>query len=216
MGSSTLGVRAVPTVDLVLPVRGGTVPLGHGYVLFSALSTQLPGLHERRDVGVFTLRGQSEGGELLRLAPGSLRLRCPAEAISLFLGLPGRTLSLAGRSLVLGTPTVRALTPVPELSARLVTFKHALEERDFLEASYRFITELTGSGCTLRVGRRRIVTIAGKKVVGFGLDLSGLSEAASQVLLEQGLGGRRHMGCGLFLPTPESRAREAVHERATG
>jgi hypothetical protein len=39
-------------------------------------------------------------------------------------------------------------------------------------------------------------------VVGFGLQVEGLKPTASQVLQEQGLGGRRHMGCGLFLPTP--------------
>jgi CRISPR-associated protein Cas6 len=206
----------MPAVDLVFPVRGGEVPLDHGYALFSALAGQLPGLHERRDVGVFTLRGQFVAGDLLRLAPGALRIRCPAESIPLFLGLTGKGLTLAGQRLTLGAPTVRALVPVPELSARLVTFKHALEEQDFLEAAYRFIEELTGSGCTLRVGRRRIVTIAGSKVVGFALDLAGLSEAASLRLQEQGLGGRRHMGCGLFLPTPESRAHEAAHARATG
>jgi len=192
------------------------MPLDHGYPLFSALASQLPGLHERRDVGVFTLRGQSAAGDLLRLAPGALRIRCPAESIPLFLGLTGKGLSVAGRSLTLGAPSVHALVPVPELSARLVTFKHALEERGFLETAYRFIDELTGGGCVLRVGRRRIVTIAGAKVVGFAVDLSGLSETASLLLQEQGLGGRRHMGCGLFLPTPESRAHEAAHERTTG
>ncbi|WP_434384578.1 type I-MYXAN CRISPR-associated protein Cas6/Cmx6 [Melittangium boletus] len=204
----------MPTVDLVFQARGGAVPLDHGYGLFSALASQVPALHERRDVGVFTLRGQSTPGDTLRLAPGALRIRCPAEAIPLFLGLTGQGLTLLGQRLTLGAPTVRALVPVPELSARLVTFKHALEEQAFREAAYRFIYELTGGGCTLRVGRRRIVTIAGAKVVGFALDLSGLSETASLVLLERGLGGRRHMGCGLFLPTPESRAQEAAHARA--
>lgn len=207
--------RGMPMVDLVFPVRGPEVPLDHGYPLFSALASRVPGLHERRDVGVFTLRGQSLAGDRLGLAPGALRIRCPAEAIPLFLGLTGLGLSVAGRHLTVGAPTASALAPVPELSARLVTFKHALEEQTFLETAYRFIEELTGSGCTLRVGRRRIVTVAGARVVGFALDLSGLSEAASLRLQEQGLGGRRHMGCGLFLPTPESRGHEALPERAT-
>jgi CRISPR-associated protein Cas6 len=61
------------------------------------------------------------------------------------------------------------------------------------------------------VGRRRIVTIAGKKVVGFALDLSGLAPDASLLLQEKGLGGRRHMGCGLFLPTRAEVAREPRH-----
>ncbi|MFP2925023.1 type I-MYXAN CRISPR-associated protein Cas6/Cmx6 [Pyxidicoccus sp. 3LG] len=66
----------MPAIDLTFPVRGGPVPLDHGYLLFSALSTRLPGLHERRDIGVFNLRGESATSELLHLAGG--RCACAA------------------------------------------------------------------------------------------------------------------------------------------
>jgi len=127
----------------------------------------------------------------------------------MLLGLAGSTLELAGRKVVLGAPTVRALEPVPRLSARVVTFKNALDETAFRVAANRFIEELTGTACTLHIGRRRIVTISGDKVVGFGLDLSELKPEASLMLQEKGLGGRRHMGCGLFLPVRTERRRAA-------
>jgi CRISPR-associated protein Cas6 len=192
-------------IDLLFPVRGGPVPLDHGYLLFSALSARLPGLHARADIGVFTLRGESATRELLHLGRGTLRLRCPADAVPLLLPLVGAPLEVAGRALVLGAPTLRALEPVPSLSARVVTFKHALEEAAFHSAALKFLGEL-GCQARLKVGRRRVVGIAGKKVVGFALDLEGLSGEHSLLLQEKGLGGRRHMGCGLFLPTrPEAR-----------
>jgi CRISPR-associated protein Cas6 len=174
-----------------------------------ALAARLPGLHERREIGVFNLRGRNAVGPALHLGRGALRVRCPAEAIPLFLGLSSSALDLAGRSVVLGAPTIRALEPVPGLSARIVTFKHALDEASFRASAHRFLKELTGSSCTLRVGRRRIVTVAGDKVVGFGLDLSDLTPEASLVIQEKGLGGRRHMGCGLFLPTRAARRKAA-------
>jgi CRISPR-associated protein Cas6 len=37
--------------------------------------------------------------------------------------------------------------------------------------------------------------------VGFALTVQGLSPDSSLRLQTLGLGGRRHMGCGLFLPT---------------
>ena len=205
----------MPVVDLLFPAQGGPVPLDHGYLLFSALSARLPELHERRDVGVFNLRGQGATRESLHLGRGTLRIRCPAESIPLFLGLAGGRLELAGRSVTLGAPTVRAMEQVPRLSARVVTFKHALDEETFRATAHKFIEELTGTSCTLHVGRRRIVTIASTKVVGFGLDLSDLKPEASVVLQEKGLGGRRHMGCGLFLPTRAVRPREAAHASST-
>jgi CRISPR-associated protein Cas6 len=198
----------MPVVDLLFPARAGAIPVDHGYWLFSALATLLPTLHERRDVGIFNLRGTSTVGDSLYLGAGTLRLRCPVEAIPLFLGLAGRSLDLAGHRIVLGAPTVRALEPVPRLSARLVTLKHAEEEEAFRASALRFIEELTGGPCALHAGRRRIVTVAGRKVVGFGLELSELTPHASQVLQEQGLGGRRHMGCGLFLPARVARPKE--------
>lgn len=193
-------------VDLLFPVQGGTVPLDHGYLLFSALSARLPQLHERRDVGVFHLRGAHADQELLHLTPGKLRLRCPAEAIPGLLPLAGDQVQLGGRSLMLGAPMVRALEPVPHLSARLVTFKHALEEGSFRTAAGQFLEALLGKAVPFQVGRRRVVTVAGKTIVGFGLEVSGLQPEDSLVLQEKGLGGRRHMGCGLFLPHREQQS----------
>jgi CRISPR-associated protein Cas6 len=189
----------MPTVDLLFPAQGGPVPLDHGYLLFSALSARIPELHARREVGVFNLRGARASKDTLALDGGTLRLRCSTEALPLLLPLTGETLEVAGRPVRLGVPTVRALTLPTSLSARVVTFKHALDEASFHAATLKFMAEL---GCTGRphVGRRRIIHIAGKKVVGFALDVSELSPESSLKLQEQGLGGRRHMGCGLFLP----------------
>jgi CRISPR-associated protein Cas6 len=197
--ANLLGVR-MPTVDLLFPVQGGAVPLDHGYLLFSALSARIPELHERQDIGVFNLRGARASKDTLGLDSGTLRLRCSTEALPLLLPLTGGTLELAGRPVRLGTPSVRALTQPTSLSARMVIFKHAMDEASFLAATLKFMTE---SGCTGRphVGRRRVTNIARKKVVGFSLDVSELSPESSLKLQEQGLGGRRHMGCGLFLPT---------------
>jgi CRISPR-associated protein Cas6 len=189
----------MPVMDLLFPVRGPPVPLDHGFLLFSALSARLPEIHERRDIGVFTLRGENTTRESLLLGRGTLRLRCSAEAVPLVLSLVRESLDVAGRRLVLGAPTVRVLDPASSLSARVVTFKHAMNEATFRSTASRFLAEL-GCEARLSVGRRRIVKIDGKKIVGFALTLDGLSDEHSLRVQEHGLGGRRHMGCGLFLP----------------
>ncbi|MCP3103968.1 type I-MYXAN CRISPR-associated protein Cas6/Cmx6 [Myxococcus sp. K15C18031901] len=187
-------------IDLIFPARGGKVPLDHGYALFSALSHRLPGLHELKDVGVFNLRGTRAEGTSLLVGHGSMRIRCPPEALPLFLPLTGAALAIGDREVSLGVPKVFPLETPVSLSSRVVTFKHAIDDPSFRSAVHKFLAEL---GCEGRphVGRRRVVAIAGKKVIGYALTLSGLSQRSALLLQERGLGGRRHMGCGLFLPT---------------
>ena len=45
---------------------------------------------------------------------------------------------------------------------------------------------------------RRTLRINGKEIIGFPLQVSGLSASDSILLQERGLGGRRHFGCGIF------------------
>jgi CRISPR-associated protein Cas6 len=49
-------------------------------------------------------------------------------------------------------------------------------------------------------GKRRTLRIKDKEVVGYEVKLEGLTVAESLNIQEQGLGGRRHMGCGVFVP----------------
>ena len=190
-----------PSIDVVFPVLGKDIPLDHSYPLYSALSTRLPGLHDAGELGVFALQGRQGLKDTLDVRRGSLRLRCPASLFGKLLRLAGAELTVAGARLRLGVPTARPLEPAPSLAARLVTIKGFTEEAPFLQAAERQLSAL-GTAGTLKLGRRRIVTIAGKRVVGFELVASGLSDEHSLLLQERGLGGRRHMGCGLFLPLP--------------
>jgi CRISPR-associated protein Cas6 len=50
------------------------------------------------------------------------------------------------------------------------------------------------------LGDRKTFTIHDKKVVGYSMQLLGLSDVDSIKVQEQGLGGRRKMGCGFFEP----------------
>ncbi|NVL78514.1 type I-MYXAN CRISPR-associated protein Cas6/Cmx6, partial [Escherichia coli] len=49
-------------------------------------------------------------------------------------------------------------------------------------------------------GRRRIA-VDGRRVVGFSMRLTGLDATSSLKVQRAGLGGKRRMGCGVFVPT---------------
>jgi CRISPR-associated protein Cas6 len=201
-------------VDLAFPVQGSHFPLDHGYVLYSALCRTLPDLHVQKTVGVHPIRGAAAGDGRLRVGPQTrLRIRTPADRIALFLPLAGTSLVLDDARLRIGVPQVFALAPAANLAARMVTIKGFMAPEAFLEAARRQLTDL-GIAAEVTVvipsiseGRRsaggplrRVLRVKDKTVVGFALRILGLSAEESLTLQERGLGGRRHMGCGIFGP----------------
>ena len=57
-----------------------------------------------------------------------------------------------------------------------------------------------GVVCRVLVGRRRVITIRGDRVVGFATTLADLTPEASLEVQYGGVGGRQRMGCGVFVP----------------
>ncbi len=50
------------------------------------------------------------------------------------------------------------------------------------------------------VDKRRVMDVKGYTIVGFSVRLSGLNEGDSVLVQERGLGGKRKMGAGIFVP----------------
>lgn len=208
--------------DLVFPLAGGPIPIDHGYPLYAALSRELgPAIHGAADggaapIGIFAVRGSARGRELDLDARSALRLRVPAGRLAAVVALAGRTLDVAGGRVAVRPPGVRPLVPAPAVSARLVLVKLAdqaekgVTPERFLDAVRRQLDALGIAGeagiPTHRGGgrdgqpRRRVMRVKGAVRPGHPLLVAGLTADESLRLQEFGLGGRRKMGCGLFLP----------------
>lgn len=190
----------MPYVDLAFRLNGTTVPVDHGYALYSALNRLVPEIHDAKEIGVQPIRGIYSGDGTLRLAVFSrLVLRLPDDQIRPYLKLAGKKLEVEGHTLRIGVPEVRALRPTANLRARLVTIKGFMEEAPFLEAAKRQLQNLGVAGEVL-LGERRTFRVKEKQVVGFEVAVTGLTAEEALTLQEHGLGGRRRMGCGIFLP----------------
>jgi len=137
-------------------------------------------------------------------------LRLPSEEIASCIALAGQTLELDDHRFQVGIPRVEALVPAANLASRLVTFRHALAPSDLEEDVRRELTRLEISGTPHFVlssrpafaGQplRRVLKVREKRVVGYALRVIGLTAEESIRLQEEGLGGRRRMGCGVFAP----------------
>jgi len=196
-----------PYIRVTFPVQGHYLPADHGYLLYAAITKCVPSLHGVSWLGTELISGlpQSQGLLALPAHGGEVRLRIPADKLAYVLPLAGTYLNLDGSTLRLGLPVAHPVVPAPSLYARIVTIKKFTEPESFLVAAQRQLAQLdiTGSLELPQDGRsrhRRILTIHGRKVVGFSLAAHGLSEDGSIRLQTVGLGGRRAMGCGLFNP----------------
>ena len=190
----------MPSIDLAFRLTGPAVPVDHGYALYAALSRILPEIHAANDIAVQPIRGIYSGNGTLHLTDFSrLTLRLPDEQIQAYLKLAGKRLAVDDHPLSVGVPEVRTLRPVARLRARLVTVKGFLKEEEFLAAAKRQLEQLDIKG-QVQLGARRTFRIKDKQVVGFEMGIAQLTAEESLILQEQGIGGRRKMGCGVFVP----------------
>jgi CRISPR-associated protein Cas6 len=199
----------VPFVDLAFRLTGPTIPVDHGYALYSAVSRLLPGLHTDKEIGIHPIRGRYVGDGGLQLTSSSrLTIRLPDDRIRDVLKLAGKRLELDGYQLQVGIPEVRALRASAVLYSRLVTIKGFMEVEPFLAAARRQLNPL-GVSAELTVGERRTLRVKDKQVLGFEVSAVHVDAAGSLRLQERGIGGRRHMGCGMFVPMRERKGPRA-------
>jgi CRISPR-associated protein Cas6 len=204
------------TVDLLFPVVGARLPTDHCYLLYSAISRLLPDVHDGSvPFSMAPVTGQYVGNGLIQLDPrrSRLRLRLADSDIPRLIPLAGKGFQLMRHQVRLGVPQVRALEPSPSLYARTVAIKHATDVASVCTAARRQLDEIKIGG-RVRVPdhvvkggsiepQRRVLRIKEAIIVGYALLVEGLTDEESLRLQEVGLGGRRRMGCGFFVPAHE-------------
>ena len=187
-------------IELRFPVIGTALPSDHGYAVYAAISKAVPEAHQADWLAVETVPGAARGDGAIQLNERArLRMRLPQERMGVMLKLAGKRLDVSGYSIRLGAPQTFLLRPSSALYARCVTIKKFMEPESFLEAVRRKLAEMEVKGKP-EIGPRRAFRVGGHTIIGFGLTLRELSKAASLLVQERGIGGRRHMGCGFFMP----------------
>ena len=189
-------------LDLEFPVFStSAISVDHGYHLYAGLSRALSTVHSENGIAVHPICGRQIGDRMLQLMPWStIKVRTPQERIGDLVGLAGKSITIGDRQVRLGVPKVQGLEPATVLRSRLVTIKGFLDAETFAQAVRRQLDALEISErVILTIGKRRTLRVRDKEVVGFEVILEGLLASESIALQETGIGGRRHMGCGVFV-----------------
>ena len=203
-------------IELQFPVVGQTVPTQNGYALYGAISRIVPEIHDLdAPSAIAPLTGsRGEMGELLLDRRSQIRIRLPAELIPQLLRLAGRPLELVNHRIQVGVPRVQIIEPSSNLYARIVLlkvahicdpspsqFETAVRKRlDEHQISATAEIPVHRFGCRRGQPLRRVTKISGRTITGYALRVNGLSAGDSIKLQEIGLGGRRKMGGGFFIP----------------
>ena len=197
-----------PKINVQFPIIGKQLPADHGYLLYAAISQIKPELHEKSWFGLEMISGIPFDKGIIALPNrgANLSLRIPADKFGEVIPLAGKQIEIEGHKIRLGIPVARPIQPSPILYSRIVSFRNSLTVEKFLETANRDLKEKLEITTKIEVPKetysrhRRIITIKGKKIIGFSLIVHELSDEDSLKLQSEGLGGRRSMGCGLFNP----------------
>lgn len=199
-------------VDLSFRVRCQTLPLDHAHALSSALISVLPWLEQEPGCGVHLIHGAESGNgwmrpegpdDVLCLSRRTrLTLRLPRSRIDDASRITGETLDVGGSPLTLGDTTVSKLSALTTIFARYIAIEDidVEDELAFLGAATRLLGAMGIQAPRMMAGRVHRFRLPGNTLHTRSLMLDGLEAEESVRLQQKGLGARRMLGCGLFLP----------------
>jgi CRISPR-associated protein Cas6 len=199
--------QTAPYVELSFGVIGKTLPADHGYGLYSAIAHLCPDIHEQEGISILTISGiPNKQGKIYLTEKSRFRMRVSTDHIASVYRLAGKSLKIGNHSIRLGVPQIFSLQAYSLMRSRIVVIKGFQEVDDFLQASKRQLDKLGITG-SLEIPKnlyglpdRKTIKIKRFTIVGFGLEVGDLSEEDSLKLQSFGLGGKRRMGCGVFVP----------------
>ena len=199
-------------LDVLFAIECKRLPVDHAHVLAAALRRVVPWLESESGAAAHNIHvaGSQNGWErpehggdqhLIPSRRTKLVIRVPKRRVAeLEAALCGTTLDLAGCPLTIGDAKTRMLSKEATLFSRQVVSRPGDDEDAFLGWA---AAELHGLGIKVRkavCGKELVLETPQGPVRTRSLMLADLSPEESVRLQQVGLGPRRDLGCGLFIP----------------
>jgi CRISPR-associated protein Cas6 len=189
-------------IDTIFPVTGRKLNADHNYYLFSALCYLIPRFHTLDGFSFNTINGiPDKQGSILLGDKSILRIRLPVEHYQLTNSLIDRIFGVNTYQIKLGRPSYEAITPKERLTSRIVTIKGAETSEDFVRSCQRQLQAMEINAIVMIVGRCTLRITKGRPfhIAGFTTVFKNLTPEDSVKVQELGIGGKRRLGCGVFV-----------------
>lgn len=180
---------------------GDRIPSDHNYRLYSALVQRSPEL-KKFEWQLMTITGVPSGDGWIKLGRLSeLGVRCHVSELHHFAMLDKQVIRVGQSLLQLGESCGKSVEISDVLQCRVATIKTGytcrVNEFQFGVALGKQM-QLMGIDAIPELGERKALKIKETTVIGFSLKFCQLKPKDAAVLLVQGVGGRRKIGCGVF------------------
>lgn len=185
--------------DAQFDLAGQELAEDHGQALYDALLAFLPWLADTPEAGIHPIQGASTGhGTLVINRRAKLLLRLPVSRLADAQALSGKTVDLGLGPIKIGDLKEKPLMPFGYLYSPFVDMG-TTDEAVFLDKARVELNELGVQG-GLIPGRQRKMRAPNGDICGYSLMLHDVTLAHSIAVQEQGIGGNRLRGCGIFVP----------------
>ena len=197
-------------VDINFKIKCAHLPLDHAYHLSTAILNTLPCLQKNHSAGIHLIHGAESGNGWIRPSePGQFiypsrrtlfTIRTPRQHIEEVKSLNGKSIAVGDASIEFSKPSIRKLSALTTIFARYVLTDHAGDENAFLNNMAELLLAKNIRARKMMSGRTTTFSFPGKTYTVRSLMIDGLDSSESVRLQQEGLGGGRKFGCGLFLP----------------
>lgn len=200
-------------IDLSFPIKCKSLPLNHAWDLSKELITHLPWLESHKTAAIHQIHvaesnngwlrpeDDEEGALLYPSRRTKLTLRIPIEKLDEVQSLSGEKLTFGSTTLTLGSPKKKLLTNSGIIFSRYVVDLKSSNENDFLsnmadeiykKTNFKVKKMLCGKSHTIKTPEDSLKTRH--------LMIADLDTESSIKLQQLGLGTKKLLGCGIFLP----------------
>lgn len=209
-------------VELVFSIIGNKINTDHGYKLYSALKTKVIDKNPEllldknfpADVNFSRISGKSFKYGTIITNKSKLKIRGPHDYLAeLKEILNEQVISIGNTKIFIYEATIFPLCPEESLISEMVIIKYPFwqtihSQEKFLASCKKQLSALNINQeplllkNTLDATSRTIMTVEKDShkttYIGYGVKINNLSTQESIALKVQGIGGKRHMGCGWF------------------
>lgn len=189
-------------IDVTFPLKfkyETTIPKDHGYLLYSSICEIIPELHSSNISLIKLIRGKHSKNIVSLNNTSNIGIRIDEEHMGLLIKLINKEIRINNSFIKLGIPIGNTLKNSNCLYVpwTIINLSKNNIESSFEKAFLKSLKYKLSENINVELKRKRAHVVKGKKMLGYDLFLTNLTDEQSIQLQSNGIGHRRSMGCGI-------------------